>query len=361
MAFYYIGEEITTIKTGGDAVNKQNIKLLRNILKNEFNIINIKHDGKLYTFINLLFNYLYGLSELKVLNILKVLYKDRKPIIFIPSSKMGKICKRIKEKIPEAIIIIFYHNIEKQYINEEYRISRTLKNFFIKKVVCKNELTATIYGDYHILLNKRDAQLFHKYYNKTPNLILPLALPDKYNKDKRDSIKRNNTDQRLKLLFVGSAFFANIQGIEWFIKNVFPHLKNCTLTIVGNNMDSHFKNKENIIVHGFIEDLSTFYYNSDIVISPIFSGGGMKTKTAEALMFGLPIIGTNEAFEGYTINYKEIGDCCNTASEMIEAINSIEANRNILNIYSDNSRNIYINNYSEYIIQNKLNTFLNNI
>lgn len=361
MAFYYIGEDIKTIKTGGDAVNKQNIKLLTNIQKDNLNIIDIKYSNKLYTFINLLFNYLYGLSALKVHKILKILSQDKRPIIFIPSSKMGKICKKIKDTIPEAIIIIFYHNIEKQYANEEYQISKTLKNLLIKRVISKNELIATVYGDYHILLNNRDTLLFYKYYKKTPSLILPLALPDKYNQNKKNDIHKNRTDKRLKLLFVGSAFFANIQGMRWFIANVFPYLNNCELTIVGNNMDLHFKNNINIQVHGFTEDLSTFYYSSDIVISPIFSGGGMKTKTAEALMFGLPIIGTNESFEGFNINYNEIGACCNTASEMIQTINGIETNRNILKEYSNNSRNIYINNYSEFIIQSKLDTFLNNI
>jgi len=35
------------------------------------------------------------------------------------------------------------------------------------------------------------------------------------------------------------------------------------------------------------------------VILPIISGSGMKTKTAEALMYGKSIIGIKEAFEGY--------------------------------------------------------------
>lgn len=40
------------------------------------------------------------------------------------------------------------------------------------------------------------------------------------------------------------------------------------------------------------------------MVMPIFSGSGMKVKTAEALMYGKFLIGTKEAFEGYEIDEK---------------------------------------------------------
>ena len=41
-----------------------------------------------------------------------------------------------------------------------------------------------------------------------------------------------------------------------------------------------------------VDCLETWYEKADVVISPIFLGSGMKTKTAEALMYGKPILGT---------------------------------------------------------------------
>ena len=72
-----------------------------------------------------------------------------------------------------------------------------------------------------------------------------------------------------------------------------------------------------IEIHGFVEDLYTFYAKADCVIAPIFEGSGMKTKTTEALMWGKFIIGTKEAFCGFDIT-DDIGVCCENSEDFIK-------------------------------------------
>ena len=116
-----------------------------------------------------------------------------------------------------------------------------------------------------------------------------------------------------------------------FIKEVMPHI-NAELIIVGKGMDQ-FKEKfeltENVKVFGFVEDLSAFYYDASIVIAPIYSGGGMKTKIAEAMMYGKTILGTKEAFEGYE-RLKDVTLECNNADDFIDYISKLDKNLSLL-------------------------------
>ena len=354
--FYYIGHDIKKIQTGGDAVNIRNIKILKEIFNNKFRLINISYDSRIYTFINLLLGYMNGLSLFKVIKIINDIPKEKDSNIFLSSSKLGKLAYFLKLKNKNFKVWIFFHNIEKQYCEEEYRVNKTLKNWLISKVTSYNEKLACKYGDFFIVLNQRDEQLLQKYYSHKAHIILPTTFEDKYEEKRERKIIKDT--YKFNLLFVGSAFFANIEGMNWFITNVFPYLSSCCLTIVGNNMDKHFKSTENIKVYGYVDDLSLFYYNCDVVISPIFSGGGMKTKTAEALMYGCPIIGTKETFEGYDFLFEKVGACCNNDYDMIKAIRYFQNNTEKLQECALSARNIYKETYTLDASKNKILEFL---
>ena len=72
------------------------------------------------------------------------------------------------------------------------------------------------------------------------------------------------------------------------------------LTIVGKGFDEVVGLVgPNIKVHGYVTNLSAFYNQADIVLNPIFSGSGMKTKVAEALYYGKPVLSTQMGLSGY--------------------------------------------------------------
>lgn len=357
MSLYYIGELISVIQAGGDAVNQRNIKVLKHLYENDFNLIPISYTSRLVTFANLLLGYMCGLSPFKVKKILKQLKGKRNLLVFLPTSKMGKLAYMIKKQNPDAKIMVFFHNIEKQYAQEEYRVDNSLKNRLLLKIVSYNEVLACRYGDSLIVLNGRDEKLLLNYYQRSADLILPITFEDKFDAFAKKKCLMT-TKKKFVMLFVGSAFFANIEGLNWFIFNVFPYLSSCYLVIVGNKMDNYFHSDENMEVHGYVENLAEFYYQCDLVISPILSGGGMKTKTAEALMYGCPIVGTKEAFEGYDVVYDEIGACCHSAQEMIHAIKHLQSDSILLEDCSHNARNVYMETYTFESSIKKMKTFI---
>lgn len=340
----YVGEDITNPSSGMQYVNWRNIELLKKVYNKSFYIYPVKGNGTISTLLNSLTGHLGGISNNICNNIIKSIEINNIETIFLSSSRLGKLSSVIKKNKPNVKIITFFHNIEKDYSNEEYRVNPTFRNWYLKQIITYNEQLILKYSDYNIVLNQRDNKRLFELYNKKSDLILPITFEDKYNETKKKESKKEKTE--LQLLFVGSAFFANIEGINWFIKEVFPNLNNCKLTIVGKGMNKHYKTNERMDVYGYVDELDTFYYNTDIVISPIFSGSGMKTKTAEALMYGCPIIGTEEAFEGYNINDEKIGGCIKNAKEMIKKIKDFQESKILINQCSSYAREVFIKEFS---------------
>ena len=143
------------------------------------------------------------------------------------------------------------------------------------------------------------------------------------------SSEKHNSGAPLNILFVGVDYYPNVNGIQWFIDNVSHRICNkYTLTIVGRGMEKYKdrweKNNQHVNVIGTVDDLSHYYVDSDVVIAPIFEGGGMKVKTGEALSYGKMFIGTGESLVGYLDNADKIINkyifLCNTSKEFEEAI-----------------------------------------
>lgn len=345
----YVGTDVSRVSEGGELVNKRNISFLKRICGAQFYQYSPKRINSLLTFINALSGYLSFLSVWQARSVLSLIRREAISKVFLSSSKMGKLGKLIKEKYPNVEVDIFFHNIEKQYMEEECRVNNTFKNRFYKWAVAKNEKHSVDFGDRFIVLNARDACLLETYYAKKANMMLPISFFDSFSERKKADalLAKSNL---FTMLFVGSNFFANVEGISWFIRNVLPLIDNSRLIIVGRDMDSAFMNSERVEVHGFVDDLSFYYYIADLVVLPIFSGGGMKTKTAEAMMYGCPILGTREAFEGYGVDYSKIGGCADSVDTMLEMIIDIRNNplrRSEASVYS---RSLFLRCYSDEVV-----------
>ena len=151
-------------------------------------------------------------------------------------------------------------------------------------------------------------------------------------------------------LFVGAFGRANWIGIEWFLKNTKLN-KSIKILIVGKNFENHINEIKNINttvdveVVGTTEDLDKYYRDSDFVLAPIIIGAGMKIKIAEALMYGKTVIGTQEAFVGYEVDFSKVGACSNNIQELDEAIMRCKKGE-----YGDGfnpySRQVYLDKYS---------------
>lgn len=355
MKMLYIGPNVEKIKTGGDSVNKRNEILLKQIFNENFNTYYI--ENPVNTFFQKINGYLGGVNKTNVIEIIRIIYEKDIDCVFLSQSFYGKLCYKLRKEFPNLMIITFYHNIEKHYAREYVRTSGVAHYpFYI--LASYNECLTIKNSNLNFVLNERDAQLMKTLYGVESDFYLPVSYEDVFDKTKISTI----SNDPVKILFVGTAFFGNLPGVEFFIKDVMPYI-NAELIIVGKGMDQYkekFEISSNIKVYGYVEDLSALYYNSSLVIAPIFSGGGMKTKIAEALMYGKTIVGTKEAFEGYK-RIENVTYECNNAIEFINCIKKMEY-KNSPEPFNVMARKLYENNYDNKVLKSGLNDFfLNNL
>ena len=156
----------------------------------------------------------------------------------------------------------------------------------------------------------------------------------------------NEKAEEKYVLFVGGLFYANEHGVRWFVRHIAPNIS-YKILIVGRGFEvfkNEFEKTKNITVVGEVDDLNKWYRESDCVIAPIFEGSGMKTKVAEALMFGKKIVASSAALDGYEGIPNNICYSCNSKAAFIETLNSLFSEQHLK--FDQRIRDIYENNFS---------------
>jgi glycosyltransferase involved in cell wall biosynthesis len=147
-------------------------------------------------------------------------------------------------------------------------------------------------ADIVLAIQKKEKKYFEeiikKYGKNRLSHVIEIGHLTNLQKFKKKKLDKN-------LLFVGAGIHQNIEGINFFIKEVLPLLKkeipNIKLKIVGNvckEIDSSECEK-----FGVVDDLKNVYEKSDLVIAPIFLGSGLKIKLIESLSYNLPVVCTS--------------------------------------------------------------------
>lgn len=334
---------------GGEQCSQKNLDALSSILGVENVDVEYIHDEQkghsVWDYIKAVFffpfGYYFGLTPSRVNSIVK--RADSYDYLFIDRSVFGIIAKKAKNSACRAKIIAFFHNVEKIYFGD--KISKKAPwRALVVRCADRNDSFCCRFADKIIALNERDRGIIEKMYGRKADELLPVMFKDKYD---RESYPQGETSTKPSCLFLGAYFTANNEGIEWFVRNVYPKV-NVKLSIVGKGMNK-IKSCDwitpDIEVVSDAPELESYFEGADIMILPIFKGSGMKVKTCESLMYAKNIIGTDEAFEGYELDYKKVGGKCNTAEEFISLIKDFENNpRPRFNEYS---RKIYLEKYSD--------------
>lgn len=113
-----------------------------------------------------------------------------------------------------------------------------------------------------------------------------------------------------RLLFIGGMdWYPNRSAVTHFIRQIWP-----LIAEQNREVEAHFIGKnpgeeltglagghERIHIHGFVDDITSFYRDSDIFVCPINDGGGTKLKVLDAMAHYLPIVGYPEACEGIEV------------------------------------------------------------
>ena len=159
------------------------------------------------------------------------------------------------------------------------------------------EVSTYAQSDAVIVVSGSDQTLLLKQNEHLKTFIVPNIVSPEL------QVQQINTKE---LIFVGGYnWFPNVDGIVWFVENIWPSVKarvqDATLSIIGSHPTSEVNelNKfPGVKVLGYVPDTAPCLKQAAISIAPLRYGGGMKGKVNEAMAFGLPVVTTSVGAQG---------------------------------------------------------------
>lgn len=229
--------------------------------------------------------------------------------------------------------VLRVHNVEYDIVKCISKFRKLDKNkiraIINQKKIFKREKESFLLADRVIFLTKNDLNRACDLYGDVTEKseIIPICM-------------HAQLDQHYEKVFdfdyiltTGSLNYgANVEGISWLISNAWELLekreetKNIKLIVAGSNPTKEIKElcsrTSNCVLVDTPPSLGPYLEHALFYVAPIFVGAGMKVKIAEALSFGLRVVGTDHAFIGYEKAEKFLFRA-NSANEFADKIVSL--------------------------------------
>lgn len=157
------------------------------------------------------------------------------------------------------------------------------------------------------------------------------------------------------LIYVGFlGWEANVQGLLWFIRNVWPRLSrmhpHLKFRIVGKNADVRLvelaAKYENIELLGFVDDLDEVFADALVCVAPLKFGSGMKVKVLSAMARGIPVATTPIGAESIAAEHREHLMVARTAGHMALDIDELLTNQTLWQRLAVKSQELVADKYT---------------
>tara|TARA_Y100000296_G_C5178326_1_gene261529 strand:- start:4322 stop:5443 length:1122 start_codon:yes stop_codon:yes gene_type:complete len=198
-------------------------------------------------------------------------------------------------------IVIRAHNVEAAYFRSVYidshggnneGLGRRFRNYFKLAVVKFSEYVSSVLADVIFTLTEDDKRYFSNKCRETIKLpYFPLSLPE---------IVEGLDHKTVRVIFVGSLGFYPNREAHDLIASIADEIGGeIEFHFFGRDEDVEKSRVENIVYHGFVDELSTAYSFGDVFLCPVETGAGMKLKVAESLSYGVPVLVSEHSAKGY--------------------------------------------------------------
>ena len=161
----------------------------------------------------------------------------------------------------------------------------------------QKELNLYAKADAVIAVSQPDYQILYSENQKLKIFIVPNIM----------SIQEQSINPGSKeLIFIGGFNWEpNIDGIEWFVKEIWESIRvrmpDAVVTVIGSHPTEailELGKTSGVNVIGYVPDTNPYLKRAAISIAPLRYGGGMKGKVTEAMSLGLPVVTTSVGAQG---------------------------------------------------------------
>ncbi|VTZ25408.1 conserved hypothetical protein [Methylocella tundrae] len=127
------------------------------------------------------------------------------------------------------------------------------------------------------------------------------------------------------ILFIGSKTSHNVDGLLWFLEDVWPGVRqrhpSATLNVAGSVCEEIPGDYAGVVKHHIVKDLAQVARRAGFAINPIRSGSGLKIKMLDYLANGLPFVTSQLGAQGFPRGDEEPFIVCDDAPSFCEAVN----------------------------------------
>ncbi len=207
----------------------------------------------------------------------------------------------------------------------------------------KLELENCKKADLIFAISETDRNLVLEHYNQPEKFTVVSNIHQYFEKPNAF----NPFEKRENILFIGNFRHRPNEDAVLFLHNkimpmvwkTHPEIK---VDIVGSYpTESVLKlNADNFKVLGFVDDVSTYFYNSRVFFAPLRYGAGIKGKIGQSLEYSLPIVTTDIGAEGFNFGNHAEAMIANDADTLSKKIIEMYTNKTLWNAVSDYSKNI---------------------
>jgi len=134
-----------------------------------------------------------------------------------------------------------------------------------------------------------------------------------------------------RMLFVGNLTYApNLEAAHVLITEVLPRVQakhpDVTLDLVGPHAGGLAEARAATRVAGPVADLRPWYSGADVVVAPLWHGGGTRIKVLEAFAYGRPLVATPLAVSGIDVRADREVLLAESPQALADAVSSLFEN-----------------------------------
>jgi GT2 family glycosyltransferase len=187
---------------------------------------------------------------------------------------------------PEAPAFIIMHDLMSARVADKAEANAV-------EITAKDEFRLLGMGDGVIAIQADEAAKVRAALPRMPVILAPHAV---------EPALAAQPGQDDSLLFVGSNTSANIVGLEWFFREIWPAIlakrPKAELQVAGSVARALGPAPDGVRMLGVVADLAPLYRDAGVVVSPLYTGSGLKIKLIEALAAGKAVVGTPVTAQG---------------------------------------------------------------
>ncbi|QBQ42231.1 glycosyltransferase [Sphingobacterium psychroaquaticum] len=162
------------------------------------------------------------------------------------------------------------------------------------------ETRASLLADIVIPISDQEKQYMQSFSPEEKMLVISNVHYPKVNVQETPKF-----EDRTGLLFIGSRHTPNIDAINYMIDEIMPIIwktdNTIKLHIVGNVAQCFSEDRKsisNVIFHGFVPEVSSYFLKHRVMVAPLRYGAGVKGKIGQALEYHLPVVSSSIGAEG---------------------------------------------------------------